>query len=91
MLLNIYNVAIKIQLRGKRGGERLEEANGGKMVMEGDLTRGGEHTLYRGCVVELYPETYIILLTSATQINSIVEKMELLCIHLFLKIFYYYV
>ena len=42
------------------------------MVMEG-LTRGGEHTiLYTRDVLQNYmPETYIILLTNVTSINSI--------------------
>ena len=43
------------------------------MVMEGDLTWGGEHTVQctdhvlQNCT----PETYIILLTDVTPINSI--------------------
>ena len=41
------------------------------MVMEGDLTWGGEHTIYRWCIIELYPESYILLLTNVTSTNSI--------------------
>ena len=46
------------------------------MVMGGDLTWGGEHTIQytddglQNCI----PETYIILLTNVTQIYSIKEK-----------------
>ena len=43
------------------------------MVMEGDLTWGGEHTIQYTCDV-LYnctPETYVILLTNVTPINSV--------------------
>ena len=41
------------------------------MVMEGDLTRGGEHTIeYTDDVLEYCtPETYIILLTSVTAMH----------------------
>ena len=42
--------------------------------MEGDLTWGGEHAIYRQCVIECTPETYIILLTDLTSINSILKK-----------------
>ena len=42
------------------------------MVMEGDLTWGGEHTIqYTDDVLyNCTPETYIILLTNVTPINS---------------------
>ena len=42
------------------------------MVMEGDLTWGGEHTIqYADDVLQNYiHETYIILLTNVTPINS---------------------
>ena len=46
--------------------------------MEGDLTWGGEHTIhYTDDVLQNYAsETYIILLTNVTPINSIKkEKM----------------
>ena len=41
--------------------------------MEGDLPWGGEHTIrYTEDVLQNYtPETYIILLTNVTSINSI--------------------
>ena len=48
-----------------------EEGKGGQMVMERDLTWGGEHTIYRWCIIELYPESYILLLTNVTSTNSI--------------------
>ena len=43
------------------------------MVIEGDLTWGGEHTIqYTDDVLQnCTPETYIILLTNVTLINSI--------------------
>ena len=43
------------------------------MVMEGDLTWGGEHTMqYTGDVLwRCTPQTYIIVLTNATPVNSI--------------------
>ena len=43
------------------------------MVMEGDLTWGGEHTIqYTDDVLQsCMPENYIILLISVTPINSI--------------------
>ena len=43
------------------------------MVMEGDLTQGSEHTIqYTDNVLQnSTPETYIILLTIVTLINSI--------------------
>ena len=46
------------------------------MVIEGDLTWGGEHTIqYTDDVLEnCTPETYIILLTNVTPINSIKKK-----------------
>ena len=45
--------------------------------MEGDLTWGGEHTIqYTDDVLQNYaPEIYIILLTNATPINSIKNKV----------------
>ena len=47
---------------------KLEEGKGGKMVMEGDLTWGGVHTIqYTGGI-------YVILLTRVTQNNSINKK-----------------
>ena len=54
------------------------------MVMEGDLTWYGEHTIqYIGDVLQnCTPETYIILLTNATQIKSI-EKKDFLYIPFF--------
>ena len=46
------------------------------MVMEGDLTWGGEHTIQ--CTHDILqnctPETYIILLTNATPINLMNKK-----------------
>ena len=50
------------------------------MVMEGDLTRGSEHTIqYTGDVLQNYtPDTYIILLTKANPINSINTKKKFL-------------
>ena len=44
--------------------------------MEGDLTWVGEHTIqYTVTVLQNYtPETYIFLLISITQINSIFKK-----------------
>ena len=46
------------------------------MVMEGDLARGGEHTVQYTDEVLLSraPETYIIILTDVTLINSIKSK-----------------
>ena len=46
------------------------------MVMEGDLTWGGEHTVqYTDDVLQnCIPETYIILLTNATLINSVKKR-----------------
>ena len=46
------------------------------MVMEGDLTWGGEPTTqYTDDVLwNCIPETYILLLTSVTPINSIKNK-----------------
>ena len=43
------------------------------MVMEGDLTWGGWHTIqYTGDVLQnCTPETYVVLLTNVTAINSI--------------------
>ena len=43
------------------------------MVMEGDLTWGGDHTIqYTAVVLQNWtPETYIILLKSVTPIRSI--------------------
>ena len=46
------------------------------MVMEGELTSGGEHTIQ--CTHDILqnctPETYIILLTNATPINLMNKK-----------------
>ena len=44
--------------------------------MEGDLTWGGEHTVqYTDDVLQnCIPETYIILLTNATRINSVKKR-----------------
>ena len=54
----------------------MEEVNGGQMVMEGDWTLGGEHTVQ--CADDVLqnctPEAYIILLTDVTPINSILKK-----------------
>ena len=46
------------------------------MVMEGDLTWGGEHTIHyiNDLLQNCTPETYVILLTNVTLINSIKEK-----------------
>ena len=48
------------------------------MVMEEDLTWGGEHTVQ--CTDDVLwnctPETYIILLTNVTPINSIKRKTK---------------
>ena len=46
------------------------------MVMEGDLTWGGEHTVqYTDDMVQnLTQETYLILLTDVTPVNSIKYK-----------------
>ena len=48
------------------------------MVMEGDLTWGGEHTVQ--CTDDVLwnraPEAYIIGLTNVTRINSIKKKIE---------------
>ena len=43
------------------------------MVMEGDLTWGGEHTMqYTDDILQnCTPETYIILLTNVTPMNSV--------------------
>ena len=43
------------------------------MVMEGDLTWGGEHTIQfiDDVLQNCTPETYIIFLTNVTPINSI--------------------
>ena len=43
------------------------------MVMEGDLTWGGEHTIQYidNVLQDCAPESYIILLTDVTPINSI--------------------
>ena len=43
------------------------------MVIEGNLTLGGEHTMqYRDDILQnCTPETYIILLTNVTPINLI--------------------
>ena len=48
------------------------------MVMEGDLTWGGEHTIqYTDDILQnRTPETFIILLTNVTPINSIFLKRE---------------
>ena len=47
------------------------------MVVEGDLTLDGEHKIqYTDDVLQnCTPETYIILLTNTTPINSIKRKM----------------
>ena len=46
--------------------------------MEGDLTGGGEHTIQ--CTDDvLYnrtPETYVIVLTSVTPVNSILKSLN---------------
>ena len=51
----------------------VKEGMGGQMVMEGDLTWGGEHTIQ--CTDDVLwdctPETYIILLINVIPINSI--------------------
>ena len=46
------------------------------MVMEGDLTWGGEHTIqYTDDTLQNFtPETYLILLTIVTSINLIKNK-----------------
>ena len=48
------------------------------MVIEGDLTWGGEHTIqYTDDVLEnCTPETYIILLTNVTSINAMKIKKK---------------
>ena len=49
------------------------------MVMERDLTQGGEHTIH--CTDDVLqnrvPETYVILLTKVTPINSLKKENEL--------------
>ena len=47
------------------------------MVMEGDQIWGGEHTIqYTDDVLQkCTPETYMILLTNVTPINSITSKI----------------
>ena len=42
------------------------------MVMEGDLTWGGEHTIHyiNDLLQNCTPETYVILLTNVTPISS---------------------
>ena len=47
------------------------------MVMEGDVTWGGEHTIRCTDAVlqNCTPETYIILLTNAIPINSIRQRL----------------
>ena len=48
------------------------------MVMDGDLTWGGEHTIQ--CTDDILyhctPKTYIILLTNVTRIKSIKIKIK---------------
>ena len=46
------------------------------MVMSGDLTNGGGHTIEHrnNALLNCTPETNIILLTNVTQINSIKMK-----------------
>ena len=48
------------------------------MVMGGDLTWGGEHTVqYTGDVLwNCAPETCIVLLTNVTPVNSIKKKKK---------------
>ena len=60
---------------GKGVGEG-EEGMGVQMVMGGDLTWGGEHIIqYTDDVLyNCTPETYVILLTNVTPINSIKKE-----------------
>ena len=47
------------------------------MVMDGDLSWGGEHTIqYADDVLQHgTPETYIIILTNVTTVNAVKNKM----------------
>ena len=38
----------------RKGEERQKRVKWGQMVLEGDRTWGGEHTIYRWCIIELY-------------------------------------
>ena len=53
--------------------------------MEGDLPWGGEHTIqYTGDILWNYtPETYVILLTNVTPIQSIKIKKKIILILVF--------
>ena len=55
------------------------------MVLKGDLTWGGKHTVKytNGVLQNCTPETYIILLTNVTPINSIKNKIEKIKAHAF--------
>ena len=46
------------------------------MVMEGDLTLGGKHTIQYTANIYYTPETYIILLTIFTPISSIKNRIK---------------
>ena len=58
-----------VMTRGRGVGQE-EEGEGGQMVMEGDLTWGGEHTLQctHDILYNCAPETYIMLFTNVTPI-----------------------
>ena len=62
-----------VSTRRKSGLRETERLQGEYMVMEGDLTWGGEHTTqYTDDVLQnCTPEIYVILLTNATPMNSI--------------------
>lgn len=53
--------------------------------MEGDEPRGDAHAVQRTDAVlrNCTPETSMVSVTNAARINSVIEKMKLLCIHLF--------
>ena len=65
-------------IRGKEGGGMQKRVNGGQMVMEGDLTLSGEHTMqYTDDVLQNYtPEIYVILITNVIPINSIKKNLK---------------
>ena len=54
------------------------------MMMEGDLTWGGEHTIQNtdDVLQNCTPETYIIWLSSITPINSIKKREKTPNIHI---------
>ena len=46
---------LQMSLWFKNSPVREGRAKGGFRVMEGGLTSGGVHTIYRRCIIELYP------------------------------------